>query len=163
MLAPRLDEVKLGRVGEPAGDQCRDILGSGALAEARRNERPKLDASAEARRDFRHILGSGRRYEPRPDRRHAAHGQPPEGSRSSLAVVLRVTSVISRAMVFSDAVKTTWALESSVNGPRVQGTLFYTPTGLATNASSMGAASRTIAAVSRACSSVVRTISFARA
>ena len=46
----RRDEVELSRVGEPAGDQCRRLLGSSAFAEARWNERPKLDAGAKARR-----------------------------------------------------------------------------------------------------------------
>ena len=57
-LDPRLDEVKLGRVGEPAGDERRRILGTGALAEAGRNECSKLDGVAEARCDRRHVLGS---------------------------------------------------------------------------------------------------------
>jgi hypothetical protein len=43
-LGPRLDEVELSRVGEPAGNERRRILGSGALAQTRRNQGPKLDA-----------------------------------------------------------------------------------------------------------------------
>ena len=40
---PRLDEAKLRRVGEPAGDQRRRLFGSRAFAEAGRDERPKRD------------------------------------------------------------------------------------------------------------------------
>ena len=38
-LRPRLDEVKLRRVGEPADNQRRRLFGFGALAEAGRDER----------------------------------------------------------------------------------------------------------------------------
>ena len=72
-LRPQLDEVKLRRVGEPADNQRRRLFGSRALAEARRDERPKRDTRGEARRKRRRILSGNRLHEPRPDRvRHAA-------------------------------------------------------------------------------------------
>ena len=52
LLRPGLDEIELGRVGEPACDQRRGVLGPGAFAEARRDERlapPRLPAPAAAR------------------------------------------------------------------------------------------------------------------
>ena len=73
LLRPRLDEAKLRRVGEPAGDQRRRLFGSRALAEAGRDERPKRDTRGEASRDRRRVLSRNRLHEPRPDRvRHAA-------------------------------------------------------------------------------------------
>ena len=33
-LGSRLDELELGGVGEPAGDQCCRVVGSGAVADA---------------------------------------------------------------------------------------------------------------------------------
>jgi hypothetical protein len=73
LLRPRFDEIELGRVGKPAGNQRRSVVGPGALAEARWNERAKLDTAREARRDRRLVLGGDRLHEPRPDRkRHVA-------------------------------------------------------------------------------------------
>ena len=66
-IRPRLDEVKLRRVGEPASDQRRRLFGSRALAEARRDERPKSDTGGEASRDRRRILSCNRLHELRPD------------------------------------------------------------------------------------------------
>ena len=67
LLRPRLDKVELRRVGEPAGDQRRRLFGTRALAEAGRDERPKLDTAGETRRDRRRVLSSDRLHEPRPD------------------------------------------------------------------------------------------------
>ena len=86
-LRPRLDEVKLRRVGEPAGDQRRRLFGSRALAGAGRDERPKRDTGGEARRDRRCVLSGNRLHEPRPDRvrhtaslgRHATQSGPAQG------------------------------------------------------------------------------------
>ncbi|WP_344095908.1 hypothetical protein [Microbacterium deminutum] len=55
-LCPRLDEVKLRRVREPAGDQRRCLFGSRALAGAGRDERLKRDTRGETRRDRRCVL-----------------------------------------------------------------------------------------------------------
>ena len=72
-LGPRLDEVKLRRVGEPAGVQRRRLFGSRARAGAGRDERPKRDTGGEARRDRRCVLSGNGLHEPRPDRvRHTA-------------------------------------------------------------------------------------------
>src|SRR5204862_7926478 len=59
-LRPRLDDVKLRRVGEPTGDERRRFFGSRALAEAGRNERSKRDAGSEASRDRRRVLSGNR-------------------------------------------------------------------------------------------------------
>ena len=72
LLRPRLDEAKFRRVGEPSGDQRRRLFGSGALAEAGRDERPKRDTGGEASRDCRLVLSGNRLHEPRPNQmRHA--------------------------------------------------------------------------------------------
>jgi len=72
LFCSRVNQVELGRVREPAGDECRGIGGSGALANARRDKRAKLDFGREARRDRPLILSSYGLNEPCPDRgRHA--------------------------------------------------------------------------------------------
>ncbi len=68
LLGPRLDEIELGRVGEPAGDQIRSVRGADALAEPRRDERPKLDACREARCDRRLVVSGNCLGKPCPDR-----------------------------------------------------------------------------------------------
>ena len=104
---PRLDEMKLRRVGEPAGDQRRRLFGSRALAEAGRDERPKRDTGGEASCDRRRVLSGNRLDEPRPDRvRHAASlGRNPQRSaaRSGVIPVRRLSSHLHLETLFDRA------------------------------------------------------------
>ena len=71
-LRLQVDEVKLGRVGEPASDQRCRLLGSRAHPEAGRDEGPKFDTTGEALRERRRVLSGDRFNEPRPDRTRPA-------------------------------------------------------------------------------------------
>ena len=72
LLRPRVDEIELGRVRKPAGDQRRGVFGAGALAEAWRDERSKLDTARKARRDRGRVLSGDGLHKPGPDRGHHA-------------------------------------------------------------------------------------------